>query len=187
LALVAGSQLPIDSGGTGSATVSAAQTALMLGQDLLRYDSGAIPISGAGSIVLPTSINAIAGASLTIPSAGEYLILACVQIRWDNVIIVAAPKTLMFVLRKGVTNLSTKYGYSHFYTEGPGTGYPGSPSELAFTFSFPSSDFFIDPAQASCAAGDVIQLWGSIDTAPTVGQVMISGCSITAIPMRLTP
>lgn len=170
------SQLPllIAQGGTGAATKAAAALALGVGQNpTSNYGSGTTYTFTATPALLDFGTT---DPITTIAAAGTYLLMGRAAIQLSQVTY-AAPHLITLKLRRtnntaaDITNATTSYyvPIGTTYSQGQIVSLPA----VLYT----------------ATAGDVIQVWGSVQTLPDnapTGIVYASEASIIAVPLYLT-
>lgn len=156
--------LPVANGGTGSATKAAAISALGVGQNATVANPTGLTQDITNSQTL------IAGATVTAPAAGLYLVLAYATVAFDGVTFADR----LITLRVRNTTSATTVAQAIKKTQSPTT------AEL------PSYDFLVPFKTVSLAASDVLELQIGIDTVESAGDCEISEASIAIIPIALT-
>jgi len=159
------SPLPIGSGGTNATTKAAAQTSLGLGQNATFAN-----VSGL-SQVISNSATLIAGATVTVPATGLYLILAKATVEYRGVTFASSETlTLTVVDTTSSTTLATQVATTGAPTT---TDYPTFQYETPFT-------------TATLTAADVLQVKIVIAVTPSVGTANAISASLMIVPLALT-
>lgn len=157
--------LALSDGGTGGTDRPTAQASLGLGQDVTKAN-----VSGLTQdlTVTPTLI---AGATVTVPAAGLYLILAVCEIEYVGATF-AATKTITLAVRN-TTQSTTPV------TTARQTG-------VMTTATLPSQDIVEPFATATLAAADVLELQISVATIASAGHAYVVSASLCIVPLALS-
>lgn len=166
-AILGASAVPLANGGTAATTKAGAQTALGLGQN---------PQSVYGSILgltIPLSTDpdvTVSGASLTVSSAGVYLVMGNVTVQYAGATF--SPGQLLYLKARNITG-AADIATGNFWTG------------AITTATYPSLQYSV-MGIATIAASDVIKILCSLGALPSVGTATIFGFQFAAIPLRLS-
>lgn len=158
------SPLPIANGGTDATTVSAAQSNLGLGQNGTEAH-----VSGL-SQSLTTSATLIAGATVTVPATGLYMIMAQATVELRGVTF--SPSETITVTAVDTTSSTT------LSTALATTGQPT-------TTDFPSCQYAVPPVTANLTNADVLQVQIEISATPSAGTANAASADLIIIPLAL--
>lgn len=156
--------LPVANGGTGAITKAAAQTALGLGQTPTVANPTGLTQDLTNGFVL------IAGATVTAPAAGVYLVVAYATVDYNGVTF--ADRLLTLRARNTTTNVTLSTATKK--------------TQTTTTFDFPSFDYLLPFKSVTLAASDVVELQIMVDTVESAGDAEVSEASIALIPLALT-
>lgn len=154
----------IANGGTGATTQGGAQVALGLGQNATF-----INVAGLSQAITAVS-TLIAGATLTIPTTGLYLVQGFATVEFDAVTFSAQRTlTLKIVDTTATQTIATA----------------NKTMQVVTTTSFPDVDYITPPQTATLTGGDVLQLQISVSTINSAGtfQVLAGGIIITPLAL----
>ncbi len=133
-------------------------------------------VYGAGSAYSLTQTPALVNLGTTPPSitladAGTYLLLARAGLKY-NVATFAAVRTVTLKLRRtNNTPADLSNAITTFLTS------------IITLLTFTAGSLVVPPVIYTAQNGDVVQLFGSIDTLPTAGSIDITECEIVAIKL----
>lgn len=155
--------ITIPNGGSGANTKAGAQTAFGLGQN-------AVTSNNAGLTQAITAVQAQIGTiDVQIPALGLWQLQGWFSVDWAGVTF-AASRTLTFKVRNvtQATDLATKVIHTQILT----------------TQNLPTSDYYLQIADASAAANDHIQLLAGCDVINSAGTWQIIAANLEAVPLR---
>lgn len=157
--------LTIAHGGTGAATKAAAQIALGLGQNATQ-----IQISGLTQAITnaPTTV---AGAVVTVPATGLYLVLGRVTVNYNGVTFASSRNLTMRV--QNTTDTATVASATKI-------------TQTPTTTSYPSLDYFTPLLTATLTAAKVLELQVGFDTIESAGTAQVSTADLIIIPLALS-
>ena len=155
--------LAIGSGGTGSTTKAAAQTALGLGQDPITSN-----VSGLTQAITNAQAQ-IAGSDVTIPALGTYMVQAVVSIDQIGATF-AANRTVTFKVRN--------------VTQAVDVVSKVIKTETATTLDQPTHDYYLQASYAGGAVNDHLQCFIGMDVVNSAGTYQVIQANLIAIPLR---
>jgi hypothetical protein len=159
------SPLPIASGGTNAITKAAAQLSLGLGQNATFAN-----VSGLAQ-ALSNSATLIAGATVTVPATGLYLILGSATVEYVGATFAASQTiTLTAVDTTSAATLATRVATTTIIT----------------TTSYPTFEYDTPFVTATLTTADVLQLKISVSVAPSAGAVNAVSASLMIVPLALS-
>lgn len=159
------SPLPIANGGTAAATKAAAQLSLGVGQDATQ-----VAVTGLTQTITNAAA-IIAGATVTVPATGLYLVLARATVNYSGVTF-ASSRTLTFRVQN-VTDTTT-VATANFATQ------------ILTTATFPALGYFTPLKTAALTSGKVLELQTAFDTVNSAGTAQIAGAELIIIPLALS-
>ena len=154
--------IPVNQGGTGAITKATAQVALGLG-----LDATDVHVYGLTQVITNTA-TLVAGATLTVPATGLYLILARVTANYAGVTFSSSR-----ILTVRVQNTSDAT------TVSSGT----KVTQIQTTANFPALDYFVPLKTATLTATKILQLQVSFDTVNSVGSATITEAELVLVPL----
>jgi len=157
--------LAIAHGGTGAATKAAAQAALGLGQN-----ATVATVTGLTQD-LTASATLIAGATVTAPAAGKYLVLAVAEIEYVGATFASTEAITLLVAN---TTQSTTV-----VTTARKTG-------VMTTATLPSQDIQVPFTTVTLAANDILQLQISVAVIASAGHAYVVSANLCLVPLALS-
>lgn len=162
--------LPVDQGGTNSATATLARAALGVG-------GANLTVYAAGTVYSLTNTAALidfgtTDPSLVITAPGVWLILARARIDYTGATFAAVRTGALKLRRTNNTAADVSNSPCGFLTD------------IITTLTYTLGTFNLPPViYTTTNSDDIIQLWGSISTVPSAGTLDVSEASVVAIKL----
>jgi hypothetical protein len=158
--------ISIANGGTGANTKAAAQAALGLGQNAQTSSQAGLTQTITASYVQVGTVG------VTIPAAGQYLLLASITVLWSGVTF-GSSRNISFKIRNTTQNIDVVSATK--------------PTGTATTATSPTSDFVIPFTLSNSAnTGDNLALMVIIDVVNSAGTLEVIAGSLCAVPLSLS-